>query len=201
MRTDRSPFGLVAHAIHGIALALWLGCVATSGLAAAIIFPTMKSLDPRLGEYASYTGDHWMLAAGHVAARIFAATDLAQVVGAAVAGITAACMVASRQADPRRAWSRAWLGCLVISGALLVVQVAWLRPTMDADLHRYWDHARAGDNAAAEGARAAFSRRHPTASNLMAGTAVCVLAALGLVVPACAPSVQARRADAGTADR
>lgn len=174
---------LTALVLHVVALALWLGGVVTSGLAAAIIFPTMKGLDPRLPEYAAYTGDHWMLAAGKVAARIFHATDLVQGVCAVVTIATAGVLLGTRAIRVRPLAPLAWLVGVVGALAVLGTALFWLRPEMDANLHASWDAALAGDNPTAEAARQAFSARHPLASNLMSATALLVLMALTAVIP------------------
>ena len=51
-----------AEGLHLAALGAWLGAIVVSGAAAAIIFPTMRSLDPRMPEFGSYQGPHWMIA-------------------------------------------------------------------------------------------------------------------------------------------
>ena len=184
-------FGILFEVVHVVALALWLGGVVMAGLAAAIIFPTMRSLEPRLATYPEYTGDHWMLAAGKVAARIFHATDIAQGVCAVLAALSAAAVGLTGAISSRRPAGLAWLGGLGASVGVLAASLLWLRPRMDANLHAYWDAALAGNNPVAEAARQAFSADHPLASNLMAATAVCVLATL------IAHTVAARTSKAG----
>lgn len=171
-------FGIVFEIVHVVALALWLGGVVMAGLAAAIIFPTMRSLEPRLATYPDYTGDHWMLAAGKVAARIFHATDIAQGVCAVLAVVSAAVLGLSGVGAHRRPAGLIWLAGLAASVGVLAASLLWLRPRMDASLHAYWDAGLAGNNPVAEAARQAFSADHPLASNLMAATAACVLATL-----------------------
>ncbi|MEZ6235253.1 MAG: hypothetical protein R3B68_13775 [Phycisphaerales bacterium] len=171
-------FGIVFEIVHVVALAMWLGGVVMAGLAAAIIFPTVRSLEPRLATYPDYTGDHWMLAAGKVAARIFHATDIAQGVCGVLAVVSAAVLGLSGTIAYRRPAGLVWLGGLIASVGVLAASLLWLRPRMDANLHAYWDAALAGNNPVAETARRAFSADHPLASNLMAATAACVLATL-----------------------
>lgn len=170
--------------LHILALSLWLGCVVTAGLAAAIVFPTMKALDPHLPQYAGYTGDHWMLAAGRIADRVFDATDTAQVGAAVVATLTGVGLLLARVVRARSRSALAWL--IALAGALCVLAytLTILRPRMTTNLIAYWDAASRADNPAAEAARAAFSAEHPLASNLMVATALLVLLALTLIVPA-----------------
>ncbi len=186
--------------LHILALSLWLGCVVTAGLAAAIIFPTMKSLDPQLPAYAGYTGDHWMLAAGRIADRIFDATDTAQVGAAGVALLTGVALLAARGLRARPPIALAWLVALAAALGVLAYTLTVLRPRMTTNLVTYWDAASRADNPAAEAARAAFSAEHPLASNLMAATALLVLLALILIVPAAgigkAPSAPRAASDA-----
>ncbi|MGQ0628913.1 MAG: hypothetical protein ACT4PL_12535 [Phycisphaerales bacterium] len=63
-------------ALHTFALGLWFGSLIMSGVAAAVLFPTLKRLDPTLGAYPKYTGSHWLLAAGHVAEIVFYISDI-----------------------------------------------------------------------------------------------------------------------------
>lgn len=170
--------GVVWQAVHVVALALWLGSVVSAGLGAAIIFPTMRGLDPRLPGYGGYTGEHWMLAAGKIAARIFAATDVAQVVAALVAAVSAVGLVRSGWVRARSVAGGGWVLGLVGAVGVLAYSTGVLRRRMDANLLEYWAAALAGENEAAEAARLAFGAEHPLASNLMAGTALLVLAAL-----------------------
>ncbi|MCA9287230.1 MAG: hypothetical protein KDA05_01515 [Phycisphaerales bacterium] len=171
-------FAIAFEIVHVVALSLWIGAVVMAGLAAAIVFPTMRSLEPRLATYPDYTGDHWMLAAGKVAARIFHATDIAQGVCAVLAVVSAAALGLSGAISYRRPAGLIWLSGLAASVGVLAASLLWLRPRMDASLHAYWDAAMAGNNPVAEAARQAFSADHPLASNLMAATAACVLATL-----------------------
>ena len=60
----------IGETLHVLSLAVWLGTIMMTGVAAAIIFPEMRRLDPSLAIYSKYTGDHWLLAAGHIAAML-----------------------------------------------------------------------------------------------------------------------------------
>jgi len=171
-------------ALHVLSLCLWGASVLSAGLAAAIAFPTMKALDPRLPAYARYDGDHWMLAAGTIANRVFEVTDVVQMVTAAVAVATAIALMAIRVCAGRSMATLVWLGAVAVAAGVLGYTLIVLRPGMAVDLHAYWDAALAGNTPAAEAARQEFSGEHPTASNLMAATAGAVLVAIIAVIPA-----------------
>lgn len=170
--------------VHVVALALWLGSVVGAGLAAAIIFPTVKSLDPALPAYSTYQDDHWMLLAGKVAARIFVATDMIQIAAGGLALLAAGAVLVCGRAPWRRLTTLAWLAALAGATGVLAFQLLVLRPRMDANLHEYWRFAESGQTPQAETAREAFSVEHPLASNLMSATALLTLGALVMSVVA-----------------
>jgi hypothetical protein len=193
--------GLAALVVHVVALAVWLGCVVTAGLAAAITFPTMRSLRPALPDYPGYTGDHWMLAAGKVAARIFAATDAASIGAATLAALSAGVLLGGGRVPWRRWAARAWVVALLAAVGVLAYQITVLRPRMDANLVEYWRAAEAGENVAAEASREAFSAEHPTASNLMGAMAGLALLSLVLAMVAGERPAERRRPDAPAESR
>lgn len=171
------------HAAHVCSLGLWFGGLVMTGAAAAIVFPTMKGLKPVLPEYSGYSGDHWMLAAGHVAARVFAVSDAVAFVCATVAGLTMLIgpAVFGQQWRSGLYMTRA----CVLGGALcaLAYQMLVLAPRMQTNLRNYWDRALAGgeeNTKAAEAFRVAFSAEHPTAQLVMTITTILVLIGLAL---------------------
>lgn len=154
-----------AELAHTAALGVWLGVLAMSGVTAAIIFPTMKSLQPTLGAYSAFDGEHWRLAAGIVQARVFAVADTICAVLAIIAVVTLAL-----------AWLRtdfgSWLGrarilAVVVACIALGNQLFVLGPTMSQNVRRYWAEAAAGNNRVAEQARQAFEADHPAASRTL----------------------------------
>jgi len=163
-----------------IALGLWLGALVMAGAAAAILFPTMRDLAPTLGRFEAYTGEHWRLAAGIPAARLFAILDLVQFLCAGAAFATLAAGLAS------------WLGRSASTAVRTVaVGVAmasfsygfFIVGTRMTELAKtYWAEAEAGNLEAAERAQSAFSAMHPRATQAMGVTAVSV--AVGLVAGA-----------------
>ena len=55
-----------------------------SGTMAAVIFPTMKQLQPVLPEFVKVPQDHWSLAAGLVMRKVFFISDAVQLVMATI---------------------------------------------------------------------------------------------------------------------
>ncbi len=178
--------------VHLSAMGIWVGTLGMAGASAAIVFPTMRSLEPTLGAYPLYTEPHWRLAAGHVAAKLFFASDLVQLVCAPLAGIALVLMVMKKVVP----WpSRLIAGRLVVLTLLMAVlsyRFFVLAPRMDRDLALYRAAASAGEMEPAAQHLAAFNADHPTASRIM--TTTFVLALLGLVIGAWSAS-SARRSD------
>ncbi|MGD9690268.1 MAG: hypothetical protein AB7K52_12780 [Phycisphaerales bacterium] len=168
------------HAIHVTALGVWAGALAMTGASAAVLFPTLKALHPTLRAYSGYPGDaeggHGVLAAGHVAARLFAIGDAAGFVCALVAGAT----LLIGPALLGQTWRRGIFmvrACLLGTGlCLLAYQLMVLGPRMQTNLRGYWDRALAGEVDLAEQFRAAFAAEHPTASLVLVTTTLVVLA-------------------------
>jgi hypothetical protein len=161
--------------LHAAALGVWIGTIVLSAVSAAVLFPTMHSLDPRLPAYASYSGPHWSLAAGTVANRIFYISGIVELACAAVAALTLLAVVATRSL-PR------WAVALRLSVAAGMV-VGWLLRLDQArligvELGGYERAASAGDSVAAEVHRSAIASLHPTATSLMAVTLGLLLLAL-----------------------
>jgi hypothetical protein len=163
---------------HLTSLAVWLGSLVMTGVAAAVVFPTLRGLDPTLPAYAAYQGEHWRLAAGHVASRLFLACDLIQFGAVLAAAFTFALSVLAFGLPSRRVTTALRGALLVALTALLAYQFIILAPEMNASLRRYWEQARAGDTAAAERFRIAFEADHPLATRLLIADAALVLALL-----------------------
>lgn len=149
------------------------GVLAMTGLFAALIFPTVRDLDPSLPAYVAYDGPHWSLAAGVVAERVFR-------VGLPVAGIAVllallAALVLTARRDTDR-FPVARLGLSVVCVALLAAQALWLQPRMNTAAEAYRDAAISGDNTTAQRAKAEFDAMHPTASRLLGSGAIASMA-------------------------
>lgn len=177
--------------LHIAAVGLWAGSLAMSGVAAALIFPGMKRLSPTLPEYAQYTGDHWMIAAGMIAARQFAVLAWVEAALALVAVGSLLLLVASGRTRLSLMLVLRILGIGAVT-AILVFQAFFLQPRMDRHMHAHWDAARQGDNEAAVASKNAFTADHPLASGLMQ-------ARLGLLLACLLAGVWSVRANASPA--
>lgn len=201
-RSDRDPPTSAAaracECVHLLALAVWFGAVSMSAVVAAIVFPLMRKLDPTLGMYPDFKGDHAMLAGGHVGNSVFLVADMVQFACAVVVLATAIMLIAALGWPMKRIATGVRL--CAIGGALLIASyhLLVLAPRMSENLHHYWQLAAAGQTDAAEAARGAFSADHPKARNTLTGTAACVLVAFLAGAWAMQPRPR-RRADAGAA--
>lgn len=176
---NRTAIARIGETVHLTALGVWSGALFGAGVSAAVAFPTMRGLDPVLGAYPDYTGEHWMLAAGRVAARVFLITDAAQFVCAllAVGGFALAAVFGART----RSWLR-FLRAATLGAAFLLVSYHLLvqGPRMDRDLRAYWDAADTGDTPAALRHQEAFSAQHSGASRVMGATFAATVLTLAL---------------------
>lgn len=173
-------------------MGIWVGTLGMAGASAAIIFPTMRSLEPTLGAYPLYTEPHWRLAAGHVAAKLFFASDLVQLVCAPLGGLALVLMVLKKAVPWPSRLIAARLVVLTLLMAVLSYRFFVLAPRMDRDLSLYRAAASTGEMEPAAQHLAAFNVDHPTASRIM--TTTFVLALLGLVTGAWSAS-SVRRSD------
>lgn len=169
--------GAVFETLHAVALAVWLAVVVGAGLAAAVVFPTMKELDPMLPGFAASPGDHWLIAGGHVGRTVFAISDRVQPVCVVVAVVALAGLTRLRHTG--RGWLAARWALVGGAGVMAVASGVWLSPRMDQNLVSYWDAARTGRPAEAAVFRSAFDSDHPKASAMLSATAGCVLLAIG----------------------
>ncbi len=171
--------------MHLASLGVWAGVLGGAGIAAAVAFPTVRDLAPSLPAYEAYAGEHWMLAAGMVASRVFVISDVVQFVCTfgAIIGFGLAVAFGGYLKGDRRSWllffRALFLGLAFISVAyhLLI-----LMPSMQHDLRQYWDAALAGETETAERFRQAFADRHPDASRSLGLTALAALTTLLLGV-------------------
>ncbi|MEM1329548.1 MAG: hypothetical protein AAGG07_03195 [Planctomycetota bacterium] len=165
----------LAEVIHGTLLGVWLGAVLMTGIAAAIIFPTVKELSPTVSTLAAYDGEHWRIVAGRVANTVFLYSDTVQFV-CATGGLASliAVLIASGSG-----WRRITLGLRTVGFAVALSLFSYsffiLRTKMNGELIAYWSSAEAGENAIAAAHRQAFAEMHPTASTLIGATAFAVL--------------------------
>jgi len=169
----------LVEAVHVTALGVWLGALVMAGITAAIVFPTMRALEPDLPNYAGYKGSHADLAAGMVQNKVFFAADVIQFGAGLLSLATIIGLIAFLGLPLRRISTGVRLVGL---GAALGLASFWLMvlaPRMQTETQAYWRAAEAGDTAAAQTHRAAFEEDHPVAANIMTATALSVLVALG----------------------
>lgn len=184
MNAPHAPSTVVclAQTVSVVALGLWTGALAMAGLCAGLTFATSKDMQPTLPSFANFPDEHWRIAGGQIAQRIFVASDIVQLAcaAAAVAALGAISL-----------WGRGWLsprrmGVRIISLALpmcvLSYQLLVLAPRMDTNLRNYWASAQTGAVEKARGYRAAFDEDHPTASLVLGAT--CLLALGALIIAA-----------------
>ncbi len=178
----RSPGATaVCESVHVLALAVWLGALMTGGISAALLFPAMRELDPRLPGFEGFGGEHWKLGAGRVQAGVFLFTDLVQLGAAGVAFLTIGLRLIG--AGVERAARRAatvvrtvGVGAAVV---MLTVNLMLLTPRMTPHLKAYWTLAAEGRTEEALAEAEEFASLHPAASRVLGGTAVAVIVALG----------------------
>ena len=130
----------VSHTLHLLALALWLGGVVMAGIAAAVIFTSLKPLGLAVEGYTVPKEQVWSLLGGFPAARVFAITDMLGLGAAMVAAVTLIGAYASGVGKPW-GWSKGHMAVRVISlSAVLAVfcyQLMVLAPRMAQALGQY----------------------------------------------------------------
>jgi hypothetical protein len=168
----------LAETIHLAALGLWLGAIVMAGVAAAIIFPTIKSLDPHIPSYTSFTGDHWMVVAGHAANGVFVAADIIQFICASLCILTMALLLFRARLPIDRPSAYLRVAGLAIAICVFAFYAIYLRTRMDLNIRGFWEAAQAGRNEDAARFQKVFDADHPLASTLMGTIAVTTLVTL-----------------------
>lgn len=168
----------VCESVHMSALGVWLGALVLVGASAAMLFPTMKHLQPELPGYALYTGPHWLIAGGHMVQKMFLALDVAQFAAVLIAGASFGAAAMWFGLPIRRVSTFVRAALLLGLVGLLSYRLGFLEPEMADNLRRYWAAAAAGDNAAALKYKELFDAGHPVQSRLLGLTAGLVLAAM-----------------------
>lgn len=182
----------IAQVVHLLALSVWLGSVAMSGVVAAIVFPLMRELDPTLGAYPDYEGDHALLAAGRVASNVFFAVDLVQFVCASLALATIVVLVVCGYSlNTVARVLRVIVLCMTL--ALLSYHLLLFMPGLMSMLQGYWDNAAAGNTEVADRFKEEFLAQHDTASNILGLLALMVTA--NIVVAGVTLTARPRSAD------
>ncbi|MBL8747250.1 MAG: hypothetical protein JNK58_12955 [Phycisphaerae bacterium] len=168
----------IAEGVHIASLGLWIGTLVMAGLTAAIAFPTMKRLDPSLpGFPAAAAGDHWSIAAGHIANPVLTVGVCTQAVLAVLAIVTL-----FRAAGARGWQTYARRACVVLASVLAMLLFALVVGKMRPAIAEYWHAAQAGDAAAARERKAHFDAMHPSSSRLMGATVALASVALVLAI-------------------
>jgi len=167
--------------VHIVALSAWFGAVGMSGVVAAVVFPAMGKMQPTLGAYPGYEGDHALLAAGLIAGKVFLIVDTVQFVAAAVAlGSFVTMIVAGYSLNTLVRVLRSVV--LLATMGLLSWHLFMLMDAMSKNLRSYWDFAAAGNTEQADVYKNAFMSMHETAANslkgLMLSTLVCLVLAI-----------------------
>ncbi|HED53961.1 MAG TPA: hypothetical protein ENJ00_07140 [Phycisphaerales bacterium] len=173
-----TPIRRFLETLHLTLAGLWLGVLVMTGVSAAIIFPTMHRLNPNLPGFMGYTGEHWRLAAGHIAAPIFWVADAIQFGCALLCGLSLGIILISPAPWRQPVWSFVRLFALLVAIGLLAYSLLVLGPRMNANLAEFWLAAEAGDMPKAEAARALFDADHPKATTVMACSFVAVFVLL-----------------------
>jgi len=174
MRIRRSTIARLAQIVHLVSLSVWLGSVAMSGVVAAIVFPLMRKLEPTLGAYPSYDGDHALLAGGRVASSVFLAVDTIQFVCAGLALLTLIVAIASGYAiDTIGRLLRICVLCATL--ALLSYHLFIFMPEQMQSLRGYWDMAAIGETAQADVFKDKFLASHDASSRLLGSLTIAVL--------------------------
>ncbi|MGJ8635368.1 MAG: hypothetical protein ACSHX5_00790 [Phycisphaerales bacterium] len=171
----------VFELVHVLALSVWMGAIALSGVVAAVIFPMMGKLKPTLGSYPGYEGDHSTLTAGIVAGNIFLGVDTAQFVCASLAlGSFIAMIIKGYAISSLTRVLRSVL--LLMTMGVLSYHLFLLMPGMTDDLSNYWEAAKLGDTEVADFFKDSFMSNHEKAANSLKGLLVGVFACLVLAV-------------------
>lgn len=169
----------VCELVHLGALGIGAGALAMTGAAAAIAFPTMKSLSPVLPGFKVDEAQHWSIAAGSVMNRVFGVADvilLGAVIAAAIT-LSGVAFIARRGI----ASMTGVLRCVAVVALCGAVGFGWfgLRPRMQGNLESYWSAAREARVEDAAKFKAAFDADHPRASMLLTMQFALCMTALG----------------------
>ena len=166
-------------------LGAWALVIVMSGAMAAVIFPTMKQLDPVLPDFVSTPGDHWSLAAGLVMRKVFFISDIAQLVLAMVAVVSLT--IVAKGSEIAEFARRVLSLFLAISCIAMLASAFWLSPALRRDMDAALVAGRVGNSVAMNAARTQFGEKHKFATTLMitalGGVALTSLAAMAALKP------------------
>ncbi|MCK6478182.1 MAG: hypothetical protein L6Q35_15280 [Phycisphaerales bacterium] len=164
--------------LHVLFLMVWLCMLFGAGMGAAVAFPQIKKLDPALPEYASFTGEHWKIAGGHIGNTLFVIADKAQIISAIGALLTLALVMKARGLTAARGYAVARVVLVGLATAIAIYHVFVLSPKMMSTIQEFWAAARAGDMAKATPLQATFDSYHPASRLTLESTWVTLVIAL-----------------------
>ncbi len=179
--------------IHLAALGVWVGGLIMTGAAAAIVFPTIRALNPELPDFSLYSDRHWAIAAGAAMERVFAACDILQAICAVTAALTLIAALAIGALSARRTTTMLRGFFLAAACVTLAYSALFLTPRMTNHMDSFRNAAREGRTADADEHRAAFDAFHPQASALLKATTLLAAAAFITGLWAAAGGDPARR--------
>jgi len=160
------------EAVQVAAWSAWSAALLSTGATAYFIFTLLKRLDVRLPAFEAYGGEHWRLAGGYVAERLFLAADTIGLLAVAVGG-GAFALGCWRGRPAVGSWVAAVRALLVLGMVgVMTYRFAALEPAMASELASYRQAAREGDTQAALASREAYDRQHATASTAFGVTFV-----------------------------
>ena len=165
-----STWRAFCETLHLVVLGLWLGTLVAVGAAAAVMFPAMKALNVRLVDFPGGAGDgsdHYRIAAGRIAERVFLVGDIIMFPCALIAAATLGVLIVFHRipvARPAAIIRSLAMGVALASLAALLLIVT---PGVNRGAQGHFAAAKIGDVAAAQKHMAAVDDLHPIATNLM----------------------------------
>lgn len=176
-----SPIQRFAETIHIVGLGVWIGAILLAATSAAILFPTVKTLEPTLRTFSEYSGEHWRITAGIPAQKIFFAADIVQLVCAAGACAGAIVLVVTRAIDP---WNPRATNGMVRSLPMTIVMVLFgihlffVSPTMSSNWAQFLAYAKAGEMELALPFHEKFTSTHPISTKILGGLLIALVVTL-----------------------
>lgn len=174
----RSVGHRLTETIHLLGAAVWLCGLVMGGVVAAIIFRTTPELEPRLGLFEGYEGDHANLLAGYIQNKVFLAGDVIQFSGAVLCLGSLVVLIAVFKHPVRRVLGAIRTVSVLSAITLLSYSLLLLSPRMAQNLETFYRHASAGETTQADEARGAFLADHPTATRTHSALAALVFVVL-----------------------
>lgn len=162
-------------------LGIWIGALLLAATAAAIIFPTVKALDPELYTFAKYTGEHWRITAGIPAQKIFFSADIVQLICAALACAGMIVLIVTRAVEP---WNHRVTSGMIRSIPLTIVMMLFgvhlffISPSMSSNWVQFLAHAKAGEMELATPFQEKFASMHPVSTKILGSLLVALLITL-----------------------